>query len=209
VGVGLIYRSPLAYGLAMHALYGRHEQARTRAVADLIPDGASVLDLCCGTGLLFRRHLRGRGTQYLGLDANPRFVASLRRQGAEAEVRELKRLADLPAADCVVMLASLYHFLPDPHPILDLMERAARHRVIVSEPVRNLAASSNVMLAAIARKATRTRLGAAPRRFDERSLDALFVARDRRPSHSFLIPGGRDKVYMVEIDQPRDPGASP
>ena len=34
----------------MLALYGRHYGARYRAVADLIPDGSSVLDLCCGPG---------------------------------------------------------------------------------------------------------------------------------------------------------------
>ncbi len=41
------------------------------------------------------------------------------------------------------MQASLYHFLPDAHEIVERMLAAAGRRVIVSEPVRNLASSQN------------------------------------------------------------------
>jgi SAM-dependent methyltransferase len=76
-----VYCNGQVYELVMLGLYGRHYGARYRAVADLIPDGASVLDLCCGPGVLFDRHLRARSVDYTGIDVNPRFIARVNRRG--------------------------------------------------------------------------------------------------------------------------------
>jgi hypothetical protein len=66
----LIYRSAWGYGLAMRVLYGRYYAARDAAVAVHIPDGASVLELCCGPARLYLRELRGRIGSYVALDAS-------------------------------------------------------------------------------------------------------------------------------------------
>src|SRR5262249_28202596 len=129
----LIYRHPALYVLVMRLLYGRHHAARQRAVADLVPEGSAVVELCCGPGLLYFGHLRGRGVEYLGLDLNERFVAQVRRRGARAEVADLRRDEALPEADYLVIQAALYHFLPDPDPVLARMLDAARRAVIVAE----------------------------------------------------------------------------
>ena len=125
----------------MRALYGRHYAARMRAVAEQVPPGASVLELCCGPGTLYRRHLRGRVSGYVGIDVNPGFVSRLSRRGVDARRLDLAAPdGALPAADVAIMQASLYHFLP--HAERDRRPDAARprdERVIVSEPVRNLA----------------------------------------------------------------------
>ena len=188
MAAALIYRSAVAYELAMLGLYGRHYRARSRAVADLIPPGASVLDLCCGPGTLYRRHLRAAGVSYTGLDLNPRFIARVRRLGAEGFVRDLRRIDELPRADCVVIQASLYHFLPDPAPLLSRMERAARHRVIVAEPIRNLAGSRNPLLAALARRQTDPGAGGWPLRFDEATLDRLLGGPPASPPPIAVVP---------------------
>ena len=52
---------PLLYESLMLALYGRHYAARFRAIAELIPAGSSVLELCCGPGILFRALPQGQG----------------------------------------------------------------------------------------------------------------------------------------------------
>ena len=192
----LVYKTASGYELLMLALYGRHYPARSRAVADLIPDGATVLDLCCGPGTLFRRHLRARGIDYIGIDLNPRFIARVRRLGARGHVLDLRWGEELPRADCVVLQASLYHFLPDPAPLLARMGRAARRRLIVAEPIRNLATGRNPLLASLARRQTDPGTGATPLRFDEATLDRLLGATSTR---SFLIPGGREKVYVLDV----------
>jgi SAM-dependent methyltransferase len=194
----LVYRSALAYESAMLLLYGRHYFGRYRAVADLIPDGASVLDVCCGPAHLFHRYLKRKSVQYCGLDVNAGFIRRLEQNGAEGRVCDIAGAEALPPADYVVMQASLYHFLPDAKPVVDRMLRAARRQVIVAEPIRNLADSRVPLLAWLARRQTDPGSGPQPHRFTEQTLDGLFAAYQPRVVRSFLIPGGREKVYALD-----------
>ena len=198
VSESLIYRSPRIYDAVMHVLYGRHARARLGAVAELVPPRASVVELCCGSARLYRNHLRDRDVDYLGLDLNPRFVEAARRGGACAVVRDVGDGAPLPPADVVLIQASLYHFLPAPERIVDRMLAAARSRVIVSEPVRNLSTSGVGFVAALARRSADPGGGGGDRRFDEASLDAFMRRYDGAVEREFAIPGGRDKVYVLD-----------
>lgn len=190
----LIYRSPLLYRAAMFVLYGRHYFSRCQVIADLIPANASVLELCCGPADLYRRYLKPKNVQYKGLDINPRFIEPL---GELGRLLDLKDQSPLPVADYVLMQASLYHFLPAPSPVVDRMLSAARKQVIIAEPIRNLADSRCHFLSAIARRQTDAGTGAQPLRFNEPTLDAFFARYTARISNSFLIPGGREKVYVL------------
>jgi hypothetical protein len=96
------------------------------------------------------------------------------------------------------MQASLYQFLPDARPVVDRMRTAARSAVIVSEPIRNLATSGVRPLAWIARRSASTAGEAHARRFDEESLDALMVGYGQAVRHTELIPGGREKIYVLD-----------
>jgi SAM-dependent methyltransferase len=198
MGTSLVYRSAAIYELVMLGLYGRHYSARYRALAEMIPPKASVLDVCCGPGILYDRYLRRKGIDYLGLDINPRFVARVRRHGGRAMLWDLHRDESLPTADYVTMQASLYQFLPDAAPVVERMGRAARKCVIVAEPIHNLAHSAWPWLAAMARRSTDPGLGSRPRRFTEATLDNLFGSLGMPVSRSFLIPGGREKIYALD-----------
>jgi SAM-dependent methyltransferase len=202
MATSLIYRSAAGYELLMRGLYGRHYGARLEAVAAEVPPGASVLELCCGPGTMYRRHLRPRGARYVGLDVNEGFVRGLRAAGADARVVDLMAGGELPAADVVLMQASLYHFLPDASGIVDRMIATARERVIVAEPVRNLASSTNPLVARIGRRAADPGVGGHAGRFTEAALDALMGR--YRVLKAFAIPGGREKVYVLAPG----PGAS-
>ncbi|WP_459956806.1 class I SAM-dependent methyltransferase [Nocardia sp. IFM 10818] len=197
MNTSFIYRHETIYNLLMRGLYRRHYAERFRAVAALIPDGAEVLDLCCGPATLYTRHLRRKAVTYTGFDLNERFVARLTAAGARGEVWNLRSETPLPAADYVVMQASLYHFLPDPQPVLDRMLAAARTRVILTEPVRNLAGSRNRVVAKLGSRLTDAGEGSQPRRFTEDTLDALFASYRERVGESGLIAGGREKLYVL------------
>jgi SAM-dependent methyltransferase len=195
----LVYRSALGYELLMRVLYGRHYAARMRAVAAQVPAGASVLELCCGPGTLYLRHLRGRTSAYIGIDVNAGFVGRLRRLGVDARRLDLAARTEepLPEADVVVLQAGLYHFLPHPERILDRMLAAAREAVIVSEPVRNLASSRNPLIARLGRRAADPGVGGHAERFTENSLETLMERHRERVVRSFPIPGGRETVYVL------------
>lgn len=205
----VIYRSAWGYELVMRGLYGRHYADRYRVIADLVTPGSTVLELCCGPGFLFERYLGPKGVTYTGLDMNPRFIARVVRLGGRGEVCDLAQAPELPAADTVIMQASLYHFLPDPAPIVDRMRRAARRQVIVAEPVRNLAMSRLPILASLARRLTDPGTGAQPSRFTAESLDALFQKIHIRPALVLSMPGGRERIYVLEPAGLHSPSSPP
>jgi SAM-dependent methyltransferase len=206
VNTSLVYRSSVGYELLMRVLYGRHYDDRMRAVAAEVPDGASVLELCCGPGTLYLRYLRARTSAYTGVDVNPRFVKQLRQRGVDARLLDLaSSTGDLPAADVVVLQASLYHFLPAPERLLDRMVAGAHDRVIVSEPVRNLASSDLPLVGRIGRRAADPGVGGHAHRFTEKTLADVMAGYDDRVLKSFLIPGGRERVYVLAAGSGRRP----
>ncbi|GAA5076222.1 class I SAM-dependent methyltransferase [Nocardia iowensis] len=194
----LIYRNATVYELLIRALYGRHYTARYRAVEALVPAGASVVDLCCGPATLYTRYLRRKSVDYTGLDRNDGFVAKLTKAGGHGKVWDLHSDAPLPEADYLVMQASLYHFLPDPAPVLDRMLTAARKQVIIAEPVRNMATSDNRVLATIGQRFTNAGDGVQAHRFTEATLDDFVRRYESRVVRRSLIAGGREKLYVFD-----------
>lgn len=197
MSTSLIYRSSSLYELAMLALYGRHYGSRYRAIAELIPAGSMVLDLCCGPALLYHRYLRQKSVQYTGLDLNAKFIEGLIRRGGAGQVWDLRSDDPLPRADYAVMQASLYHFLPDPAPVVERMQRAARRQVIIAEPIRNLSSSNSHLLALAGKRLTNPGRGSHSERFTEASLDQFFKPYIASVQQSYAIAGGREKIYVL------------
>jgi glycosyltransferase involved in cell wall biosynthesis len=176
-----IYWTGHGYDLVMRTLYGPREWSSTYgAVAAHVPEGASVVDVCCGTARLYRDFLRQRGCSYLGLDYNGDFVMHARRHGAD--VRWFNLLTEpVPEADYVVMCSSLYHFRDRVDDVISKMRRAARRGVVISEPVRNLADAPVVgrLFAAF----TDPGVGSFATRFDLASFTALLDRHGGELSH--------------------------
>jgi hypothetical protein len=194
----LVYRSSIAYELSMRLLYGRHYRGRMRAVAAEVPPGSAVVELCCGRGTLYTRYLHESASSYIGLETDARFVAGLRRHGIDARPVDLTGSREpIPSADVTIIQAGLYHFRPDPTHIIDRMLAAARRLAIVSEPVGGLASSSNPMTRLITRSAIDPRRGGGGERFTEQKLDALFEPYRELLLKTTLIPGGREKLYVL------------
>lgn len=198
MATSFIYKRAEIYELAMLLVYGRHYSSRYRAIADLIPSGSSVLDLCCGPALLYQRYLRKKSVQYTGLDINERFIDRLNKQGGWGKIWDLRSEEPLPSADYVIMQASLYHFLPDASPIVNRMLQAARKRVIIAEPIRNLATSNSKILSWLGRLSTNPGSGEQHLRFDEPSLADFFSAYSANVVQSIPIAGGREKLYVLD-----------
>ncbi|HKR60662.1 MAG TPA: methyltransferase domain-containing protein [Pyrinomonadaceae bacterium] len=194
----LVYRSIKLYELAMLLLYGRHYFTRYRVLADLIPPQTSVLDLCCGPGILYQRYLRQKGVSYTGLDINERFVKRVNQMDGKGLIWDLRDEKPLPRADYVVMQASLYHFLPDPTRIAERMLSAAAKRVIIAEPIRNLSGHNTRFLRNLAKRFSDTGTGE-QMRFTEQSLDNFLARYSSKKLQTFLIPGGREKVYVLDV----------
>ena len=185
----------------MRVLYGRYYAARDAAVAAHVPDGANVLELCCGPARLYLHELRGRVGGYVALDVSERFVARLRALGVDARCADVAS-AELPVAD-VVDHAGEPLSVPAAGRGRDRrMRDAARFSVIVAEPVRNLASSPLGLVARLAAGAAATQQGAHAQRFDAASLQALMQRfGDAVVAHE-PIPGGREHLYVLSGTAP-------
>src|SRR5882724_12614045 len=136
--VSVIYRNAFVYEAVMRALYGRGYNDRFHSVAELIAEGSSVLDVCCGPGTLFHRYLKAKGVHYTGLDINRHFVERLSAEGATGLIWNLNEARPLPRAEYVIMQGSLYHFLPEASSVIERMIAAAEKQVLIAEPIQNV-----------------------------------------------------------------------
>jgi SAM-dependent methyltransferase len=201
VGLSLLHKSPIywnapLYDRLVQLLFGpRHEQAYVD-VAQQIPEGASVVDLCSGTGKMYRDHLRSRDCQYLGLDFNGHFVVRARRSGVPT--RFFNVLSDtIPPADYVVMMSSLYHFRRGADELIERMKAAARRAVIISEPVDNLSHHDS-FLGRLAPHLTNPGVGEYDHRYSLAELQALMSAHG---ASAFLHrPGDRNAIAVFRRD---------
>lgn len=192
-----IYRSPRLYEWTMTALYGRHYQARYATLASLIPSGTSVLELCCGPGALYRRALRAKEIHYIGLDISPVFIDAVNAAGGDGRLWDVRSPTPLPGAHYALIQASLYHFIDGAaSEVIERMLASARESVIIAEPIRNLTTGPLPLsgrLGALVDPGT----GAQPHRYTEETLDLLMDSYRHRLRDSFLLPGGREKAFVL------------
>lgn len=131
----IIYRHPAIYTLAMKLPYKNNFHERYRAIADLIPAGAEIIDVCCGDCYIYFNFLKDKNVKYLGLDINRTFVSAVVKKGARAVQFDLYR-DRLPRSDYFLMQASMYHFIPDQGVVMQKVLDSASKRAIISEPVK-------------------------------------------------------------------------
>lgn len=164
-----LYKYPFLYEFAIRFLYGSHFRERYAAVSAEIADGDSVLDVCAGDCALYRFELKKRAVSYLACDCSQPFLAYAGRLGISTKPADVLN-EEIPSADVVVMMGSLYQFIPYEKIIIEKLLRAARKKVIITEPVRNWAQSNNFLLRAVACFFTRLNRGNVERRFTEELL---------------------------------------
>jgi SAM-dependent methyltransferase len=199
MSISVIYKSPWLYEAFLILRYRGEYLNRSRAIAELIPEGSSVVDLCCGPATLYFGHLRHKGVAYLGLDINEGFVTRLAKRGVPASLLDVTADSPLPRGDYLVMQGSLYHFLPEPYPIIERMLKAARHNVIITEPVWNLADSKNPALSWLASKLANPGTGDQVSRFNESRFEEFvnrYRARDLVVAY-YPVAAGRERLCVL------------
>jgi trans-aconitate methyltransferase len=180
---GLIYRRPAFYELLKRAQYGRFYKDHLEAVANEVPPGSSVVELCCGPGTLYTHYLRERTSSYIGLDMNEAFIIALRRQGVDARPMDLSNSQEpLPSADVAIIQGRLHNFLPDPTHIIDRMLAASRRLTVISEPIQG-----DWRLTMFARRP----------HLREQALDQMFETYRELVVKETLIAGGREKLFVL------------
>ena len=192
----LIYRSPLVYGLAMAVLYGRYYRARSRSVAALVPRRERP------RALLRPRHaVPGLPEDQGRALPRPRSQPGVRRAAAPARRRRRGGRRGRRRA------APARGHRPHPGQPLPLPPRRApadrphaRRRAADGDRQRAGAQPGHSRRPLVARLAGAS-VSPGDRhhsdRFTEASLDALMAGYGDGVCESRLIPGGRDKIYVL------------
>jgi hypothetical protein len=168
---GVVYWNGPLYRTAMRFLRpsGERDQMLQRVAREI--GSLSVLELCCGAGDL-RRWIPGNA--YRGVDKNPGFTDPLISQGVHVTRGDVLSMR-WPEARCLVMIDSLYHFMPQLDALMDKMRLFPCEKVIISEPVNNLLPKLPPGLRGLARWATRVDGCSYDFRFTEEQLRDFFA----------------------------------
>ena len=194
---GVLYSSTLMYRFFMKLAYGQNFESRYEAIAEHIPQGVSVIDVCCGDCYLYHKYLKFKDVKYLGLDVNTAFVSNALKKKLNVRLFDIN-VDTIPTAEYIIMQSSLYQFIPDEKLILEKLFRSATKAVIVAEPIRNLSTSDNLFIASIAKTIGRLITGSTAMRFNEQSLTKLFNTYGEQLKSKFQTKGGRELVAIFE-----------
>lgn len=168
---GLIYKRVWLYRLTMKLLYGAEYKEKYRAVAEEIPPETVVVDLCCGDCAIAPL-LSEKKCTYIGLDVNLRFVRWAQKRGIDA--RQWDAIGgEIPPADVVCIQSSLYQFIPSDADLIRRMYESARLKVVISEPIHNVASSSSTLVRKLTTWLTRAEGRTFARRHSQESLERL------------------------------------
>ncbi|MBW1855562.1 MAG: class I SAM-dependent methyltransferase, partial [Deltaproteobacteria bacterium] len=136
--MGLAYWHPVTYRLIEKILYGRNYRKHYKALSREIGD-SSILELCCGDCQVVD-YLKGN--TYQGLDINPRFVNHAKKKGINVSLQDVM-VSEIPEVECIIIHNSLYQFYPHHEKLIYKALESAQKKLIISEPVINLASSKN------------------------------------------------------------------
>jgi SAM-dependent methyltransferase len=193
----LYYRNYFIYKTISEILYKGRQKDKYMAAAEVVEEGATALDVCCGDAALIE-YLKNKHVDYSGMDINRMFVETAKSRGVNAMRADADKVAALPEADYVIMLSSLYQFIPRHEEILDKLTASARKKVVVSEPIKNVASSKNRAAAWLAERLSDPGTGIKPHRFDQQAL--LDAIRNRAVVKSEVICGGREFFFVIDAE---------
>lgn len=185
-----IYWHPRIYNYAMQILYGNNFLKKYELVAREAA-ALTVLDVCCGDCFLSKYIDHDK---YQGIDVNQAFITYGRRLGLNLSLINVAK-DEWPAAECIVILGSLYQFIPNHEEIISKAFRIAQRRVIISEPIINLAQSKNNFIAGVARHLTSPGVDSSQERFNRSSLMTLY----KKHGASKVFDIGREMVGVFNL----------
>jgi SAM-dependent methyltransferase len=185
----------------MATAYGNRRFERFREVAKWIPHQADVLDVCCGDGTLATYI---PDSHYHGLDQSSAFIKAGSKKGLNVSLFDLRN-DKLPKSQVVVCQISMYQFHPDEEAVLKRLFEVAQDKLIISESVRSLAQSRNPLGRWLGTRFMRTSdMSHSDFRFTPERLQKLFVPYQAYIEYSGSICNGRDWVYVLDKNPPRE-----
>jgi len=125
----LAYKLPRLYNLLLRMVHGKNLSIRNKKIAKIIGKNNKVLDLACGTCILY--DYLDKSCEYEGWDLNEKFINS--RKDLNLKVKSVFDYKDYPKVDVIVISDLLHHVVPRHEELINKVRRKAR-KVIIVEP---------------------------------------------------------------------------
>ena len=190
----LIYKNKFLYRILIKGLYGKNYLSRYKSIQKYISEGYTVTDVCSGDCALYFNALKGLN-KYVAVDINSFGITN-------HGIKQLKINIindEIPSSDYVVMQGSLYQFYPHHKNIVDKLILSAKKKIIITEPILNLASSNNFIISSIAKYMTNQGTGFKDFRFSKDSLENFLMDNyNKNIINKELIAGGREMLYVLK-----------
>lgn len=125
----------------LNGRYYSKEWLRTILNQIELSEVGSILDIGCGTGILYEvLQEEGYTGSYIGTDLSPEMleVGSKRYNEIDLRVMDCERLDFSDKSFEVVFMRSVLHHSPNPVQAIREMKRVAKKTILIAEPLRNL-----------------------------------------------------------------------
>ncbi len=184
----------------MNLLYaGNYTNRFTSILAALKNKGvSSVVELCFGD-VIIAEYCKTNHIQWQGFDLNDSFVKYARNKGYAAELADVVKKEDFPAADIYIIAGSLYHFTrPELKQLLTKI-LLQTNLLIISEPVKNIS-SNKGLVGDLARRLSRTSKNEVSFRYTHESLSGALEDLKTDLDFNFKTIGyiKKDLVILIE-----------
>lgn len=194
---GWIYLHPITYKMFCRLRYGQHFSRRYLSLCEIVEKNSTFLDLCAGDYLLYNA-LKTKDIKYTAIDINPHFTRKLTRKGFNAILGDVLEI-EFPVSDYVYMGASLYQFYNYEEFIIRKMQRAAKKKVIVIEPVSRFVSQKNRIMRWLVEVATKVNGNSFSHRYDYETLHSK-LAYVKGFETMYKIVDGNDCMVLFKPD---------
>jgi len=109
---------------------------RVKAIAEVMPEGVSVLDVGCGEGTILQYLIEHKAVDAHGVDISERAVAHCRAQGLDVWLADVTRpdVLDALGEYDYIILSEIIEHLPTPEELLEGLQSHVRQAFIISVP---------------------------------------------------------------------------
>jgi SAM-dependent methyltransferase len=125
-----MYKFPTAYNLFLKIIHGKKLSGRYNFISKIIGKNKRVLDLGCGTGLLY--DYLDKSCTYEGWDLNNKFINENKKK-INVVLKNVFDYEDYPENDVIVISDLLHHVVPR-HDELIIKAKKKTKKIVLIEP---------------------------------------------------------------------------
>lgn len=192
-----LYWHPKFYAFVMRKLYGFYYENRYSALAKLIPDNCSLLELCMGDLYFYENYLKKKRIDYTCADINPVFVNAAKQKGVKVVLLDILK-EEIPKSDFILIQGSLYHSIPHQKELIKKLLASTGKQLIISENTSNISNSSNKLKSWFGAAFSKAKSGQSKIKFTKETLKESFKDFEKNVAQWIESPDNLEVIIVLQ-----------